>query len=1060
MRVEGRHRHRLSVGSARDLLLACLVCACALALGPQPSQAAVTRAGKLQATVLDDFRDGSSVTRYHLRSAGQEIALRPTELTAEAGERVAVTGEFQDGRLVGSVEATGAVPQAEAITPGPRKTAVVLFTFAGESVPWTADATRSEVFTASGSVNAFYQEESYGEISLTGKLRSDGDVFGWYSVDTPTAGCPYGTWKAKAEEAATGAGVDLSGYQHVIYEFPYQGSCSWLGIAGVNSDWLLVNGSVFGTKGQVTAHELGHNLGLLHAGSWTCTSGGERVQISDSCTTTEYGDPFDVMGNKGTRHSSGWNLAKLGVLTAENVETVETSGTYALDSALFPTGESTVLRVPRTESVLGAVTSWYYLEVRQSGGVFENVTDATTSGVSIRATAEGASPETLLLDANPATAGFQDAPLGVGQTFDGGPVKFKTLSAGGGTATVSVELDEEPPTVPDELHAVVDADGVQLSWVSTDIVGVDRYYVFRDGKQVGSTTTPSFLDFRAPAGEREYVVVAEDESGNASEPSEPLSVAVPVVSGPDCAAGECKLAYRYSGTPAEWTVPPGVADAFLTVEGAGGGGGAGGPERSGGGGARVWATLGLTPGQVAEIDVGGRGEPYSAGGAGGVNGGGDGGLGGGGGGYTAVTLASTLRVLAAGGGGGGLDGVNGTLTPAGGHGGAGGEQGSNGSSGAQTVAQGATLRGGGGGGKGGAGGSAGAGGAVLNSSACAGGADAGLSGAAGAAFSGGGGVADAGGGGGGGYVGGGQGGGGAGDECAAVAASGGGGGGSSFVAAQLNGYDTAGEGDGWLSIEYDNPIAAVAHAYATEPGQAIVVPAASGLLSGASAPGGDSLSASLVSEPAHGSLSLSDDGSFEYVPDPGFAGDDSFAYRAGDAAGNYAIATVALKVGSPSEPEPPEESERPGEEPGEESHGDGGAGAPPDPGPLGEPPTPAVPSIAIDAARVRVVDGVAKVELACRAAPPVPPGARCIGVLSLFRAVLLGRARYTVPGGETRMVAVRLRPGALHRLRHALRVRAILAAADGGAGSRTVVLRLHTRSSGRSAVRKRGSSRR
>src|SRR6185437_8593090 len=110
------------------------------------------------------------------------------------------------------------------IAPGPRKAAVILFTFGG-GAPWSAEAARSEVFTGTKSVNAFYQEESYGEISLTGKLRSDGDVFGWYSVNTPTAGCPYGTWRAKAEEAAEDAGVDLSGYQHLLFEIPYQSSC-------------------------------------------------------------------------------------------------------------------------------------------------------------------------------------------------------------------------------------------------------------------------------------------------------------------------------------------------------------------------------------------------------------------------------------------------------------------------------------------------------------------------------------------------------------------------------------------------------------------------------------------------------------------------------------------------------------------------------------------------------------------------------------------------------------------------------------------------------------------
>jgi Bacterial Ig domain/Gametolysin peptidase M11 len=1068
----GRGRGRVSLSAARYAVLLCLLSACPFALRAQPARAAVTRSGKLQATVFDDFRHGRSETRYHLRSGEREIALRPTELAAEAGEQVEVTGKMREGKLVGSVEATDASPQTQTVIPGPRKTAVILATFAGESAPWSVETARSEVFTATDSVSAFYEEESYGEISLTGKLASDGDVFGWYSLETPTAGCPYSTWKAKAEEAAVADEVDLSGYQHVIYEFPHQSSCSWLGIAGVGATWAMINGEFFGFRRQATAHELGHNLGLLHAGSWTCTSGGVRVQISDECTVTEYGDPFDVMGNLGLRHSNGWNLAKLGVLTAENIETVESSGAYTLHSAFNKTSEPTVLRVPRKESSGGAVTSWYYLEIRQTGGVFENVSDASTEGVSIRATAEGGSPETLLLDANPGTASFYDAPLGVGETFDGGPVKFKTLSAGGGTATVSVELDEQPPTKP-KVQATVGADGVRLSWTSTDNVGVYRYYVFRDGEQLASTFSPSLLDFRVSAGDHEYTVVAEDESGNQSEASDPLTVAVPVVSGPDCAEGKCKLGYRYAGAPSTWTVPPGVSGASLSVSGASGGGGLGGPERGAGSGTLIWATLeSLTPEEVAEIVIGGQGEPYSAGGAGGYNGGGDGGLGGGGGGYTAVTLDSTLQALAAGGGGGGLDGVNGesSFSIAGGRGGAGGKEGSNGKSGAQTSAQGATLHGGAGGGKGGAGGAAGAGGAVVNSSSCPGGVHAGAAGAPGTDFAGGGGVASAGGGGGGGYVGGGQGGGGAGDECGATAASGGGGGGSSFVAAHLNGYDTA-EGDGRLSIEYDDPIVLAVHSYATEPDQALAVTAADGVLSGASAPAEDPLSLSVVAEPEHGSLRLEDDGSFEYAPAPGYVGEDSFEYRADDSAGDYATATVALTVGKPEpEPEPeesesPEESEPPGggESPGG-GRGDGGGATDnaPAPGPVAESPTPrpapASPRIAIAAARAPVSHGVAKLPLVCGGTR----GGRCRGVVLLSAGPLLGRGRYSIPRGTKRTVRVRLRPAALRRLRrsrrHLLRVRAIFKGAGSQAGRQAVVLHLHTRRSGRSALRKHRSS--
>ncbi|MDX6601704.1 MAG: hypothetical protein QOF13_906 [Solirubrobacterales bacterium] len=948
------------------------------------------RSGTLHATVADNFRTGESTTRYTLKSGRQETVVRPTELAAEPGDRVVVTGALHGDRLVGTVEATTA-SQPATIPAGPRKTAVLLITFPGYSAgPWSQESARSEVFTGTNSASSFFQEESYGGISLTGKLREDGDVFGWFSLDTSTAGCPYWEWQSKAKEAAADAGIDLSGYQHLIYMMPFQGlqgTCSWFGIGALNSDWVMINGD-FGMK--IVAHELGHNLGLLHAGSWTCTSGGVRVQISDNCTTTEYGDPFDAMGSTAARHNNGWNLAKLGILTPENVETIEASGTYSMHSALHPTAEPTVLRIPRERTIDGDVTSWYYLEVREKGGVFENVMDPSMTGVSIRiAPNPSFSPETLLLDANPATATFEDAPLGAGRTFDaGGPVQITTLSAGGGSATVSVELDEEsptaptgltatggvkgvqlqwkastddfgvdryvvfrdgsvigtpasaglfdslasvgdheyvvyaedangnrsaasnpatgtvepdeaPPTAPTGLTAAVGLEGVQLQWgASTDDLAVDQYVVFRDGSEIETSGSASFLDPGAPVGDDEYVVYAEDAAGNRSDASEPASVTVPVMSGPFCAAASCAVGFRYSGTTATWTVPPGVGKADFTVEGARGGG------TGSNFGARVAATLGsLTAGEAATLSVGGAGKPYSEGGEGGFGGGGDGTLGAGGGGLSSVELDSTLMLLAGGGGGRGASGVN-AITgaqPTGGSGGYGGELGGSGSSGGATDALGATLGKGGGGTSGGNGAAGGAGGNVTGASTCPGGAEAGAAGTFGGSFVGGGGAPAAGGGGGGGYVGGGQGGGGAHDECGDAAGSGGGGGGSSFAAPGLSVTYTAAArtGDGQVLISYSNPITAVTHKYMTMPDQELVVSAAAGVLSGASGPSGVPLSVSVVSPPAHGSLTLADDGSFTYAPTSGYAGGDSFAYRVADSSGNYATAQVTLTVAAP-----------------------------------------------------------------------------------------------------------------------------------------------------------------
>lgn len=63
-----------------------------------------------------------------------------------------------------------------------------------------------------------------------------------------------------------------------------------------------------------------------------------------------------------------------------------------------------------------------------------------------------------------------------------------------------------------------------------------------------------------------------------------------------------------------------------------------------------------------------------------------------------------------------------------------------------------------------------------------------------------------------------------------------------------------------------------------------------------------SLSAILVSSTTNGTLALSPNGSFNYVPNSGFAGSDAFSYQASDGTAMSAAATVTLTVTSANQP--------------------------------------------------------------------------------------------------------------------------------------------------------------
>ena len=65
---------------------------------------------------------------------------------------------------------------------------------------------------------------------------------------------------------------------------------------------------------------------------------------------------------------------------------------------------------------------------------------------------------------------------------------------------------------------------IVLTWSSSsDDVGVSGYYVFRDGKQVGTTSATSFTDtLSGRSTSAKYYVVAFDAAGNQSPPSTTL----------------------------------------------------------------------------------------------------------------------------------------------------------------------------------------------------------------------------------------------------------------------------------------------------------------------------------------------------------------------------------------------------------------------------------------------------------------------------------------------------------------------------------------------------------
>jgi len=86
--------------------------------------------------------------------------------------------------------------------------------------------------------------------------------------------------------------------------------------------------------------------------------------------------------------------------------------------------------------------------------------------------------------------------------------------------------------------------------------------------------------------------------------------------------------------------------------------------------------------------------------------------------------------------------------------------------------------------------------------------------------------------------------------------------------------------------------------YTTDEDQTLTVSAANGVLDNDSDPDGDGLTASVVTGPSNGSLTLNSDGSFTYDPNTNYNGSDSFEYEASDGDGGTVQATVDLTIDS------------------------------------------------------------------------------------------------------------------------------------------------------------------
>jgi VCBS repeat-containing protein len=118
-----------------------------------------------------------------------------------------------------------------------------------------------------------------------------------------------------------------------------------------------------------------------------------------------------------------------------------------------------------------------------------------------------------------------------------------------------------------------------------------------------------------------------------------------------------------------------------------------------------------------------------------------------------------------------------------------------------------------------------------------------------------------------------------------------------FVYTAGDGTLTSGSATVTITISGSNTApAAVADSYTLSEDNALTIAADAGVLANDTDADDDPLTATLIADPAHGTVSLASDGSFTYTPDEDYSGTDSFTYQASDGSLASSTTTVTLTI--------------------------------------------------------------------------------------------------------------------------------------------------------------------
>jgi hypothetical protein len=340
-----------------------------LQLGPNPTRVAITwnastdsGGSGLKEYII--YRNGRVIQRNVNNTGVDDYLLPATEyrFSVAAMDNASNISARSEDVLVTSLAVPTLAPALKVET--------VLLKFADFPAPlFDTNYVNDMVYLSTNSVDAYFQEASYGQTELAGQTH------GWY--DLPSPGSNYCTFTLNG---GLWYGCDTAKIlQDALAVIPPSAN-----LANADAALLVINGmGIVGLSGgkykyfaatwlspDTIIHEIGHNIpgtSVKHAaGLDSCASYPMPPNIeqpgSGGCLLGRYTDDYDAMGAGNSYHFSAYAKLLLGMIHTSQIFAVTNDGSYQLDQYELPSGGAKALRIPLGDEYA------YMLEYRRPVG--------------------------------------------------------------------------------------------------------------------------------------------------------------------------------------------------------------------------------------------------------------------------------------------------------------------------------------------------------------------------------------------------------------------------------------------------------------------------------------------------------------------------------------------------------------------------------------------------------------------------------------------------------------------------------------------------------------------